>query len=81
MTYVIDAWFERSNPYLRVIHRSTGIPIVHWQGSSLMRKLENGSICVEDFAESPSQELVKELFYWIVLSKRERCKTPLCSSL
>ncbi|MDO6514194.1 MULTISPECIES: hypothetical protein [Neptuniibacter] len=62
MTYVIDAWFERSNPYLRVIHRSTGIPIVHWQGSSLMRKLENGSICVEDFAESPSQELVKELF-------------------
>jgi hypothetical protein len=62
MTYMIDAWFERKNPYLRVIHRSTGVPIVNWQGTALMEKLQNGAICVEDFSESPSQELVKELF-------------------
>ncbi len=62
MTYMIDAWFERNNPYLRVIHRSTGVPIVNWQGDALNRRLQNGAICVEDFEESPSQELVKELF-------------------
>jgi hypothetical protein len=62
MTYVIDAWFERSNPYLRVTHRATGIPIVHWQGNALRKQLENGTICVEDFSDTPSQELVKELF-------------------
>lgn len=62
MTYMIDAWFERSNPYLRVIHRSTGIPLVNWHGDKLLNKLQNGAICVEDFKETPSQELVKELF-------------------
>ncbi len=62
MTYLIDAWFERNNPYLKVIHRATGIPVVSWQGETLVRKIQNGSICVDDFAGEPSQELVKELF-------------------
>ncbi len=62
MTYMIDAWLERNNPYLRVVHRSTGVPVVSWQGETLIRKLQNGSICVEDFNGEPTQELIKELF-------------------
>ncbi|EAR61092.1 hypothetical protein [Neptuniibacter caesariensis] len=62
MTYTIDAWFERENPYLKVIHRKTGISVLNWQGETLKRKILNGAINVEDFNQPPSQELVKELF-------------------
>ncbi|WP_286237335.1 PA4570 family protein [Neptuniibacter halophilus] len=62
MTYLIDAWLERQNPYLRIIHRPTGVPVVNWQGETLHKKLQNGAICVEDLAQPPSQELVRELF-------------------
>jgi len=62
MTYMIDAWFERNNPYLKVIHRSTGISVVNWQGDTLTNKLQSGAICVDDFEGTPSQDLVKEIF-------------------
>ncbi|MCP4594980.1 hypothetical protein [Neptuniibacter sp.] len=62
MTFLIDAWLERSNPYLKVIHRSTGVPVVSWHGETLLKKFQSGSICAEDFEETPSQELIKELF-------------------
>lgn len=62
MTYLIDAWFERENPYLKVIHKNTGNQIISWQGETLKKRLQAGEICVEDFENSPSQELVKELF-------------------
>ena len=62
MTYLIDAWLERETPYLRVIHRTTGKSVLTWQGQRLQEKLQAGDICVEDLAQPPSQELIKELF-------------------
>lgn len=62
MTYLIDAWFERKNPYLRVIHCTTGVSVVSWQGEVLAKKLQSGAICIEDFGGEPTQELIKDLF-------------------
>jgi len=62
VTYLIDAWLERENPYLKVIHKTTGTPILSWHGDTLKKRFQNGEICVEDFEDTPSQELVKELF-------------------
>ncbi len=62
MTYLIDAWFERKNPYLRVIHCTTGVSVVSWQGEVLAKKLQSGAICIEDFEGEPTQELIKDLF-------------------
>ncbi|PIE24021.1 MAG: hypothetical protein CSA60_03850 [Neptuniibacter caesariensis] len=62
MTYLIDAWFEREDPYLKVIHRKTGISVLSWRGETLLKKLSSGSLNTDDFNQPPSQELVKELF-------------------
>lgn len=62
MTYLVNAWFERSNPYLRIIHRETGKSVLYWQGEQLRSKFQYGGINMEDFADNADQELVKELF-------------------
>ena len=62
MSFIIDAWLERSNPYLKVIHKQTGIAVLSWQKDMLNKQLANGSLCIEDLSCSPSQDLIKELF-------------------
>lgn len=62
MTYQIDAWLERTNPYLKVLNRKTGKPVLHWQGEQLRQKLDDGTLAVEDLSAPISQELVKDLF-------------------
>ncbi|MBY4678604.1 PA4570 family protein [Marinobacterium arenosum] len=64
MTYQIDAWLERQDPYLRVTDKTTGIPVIDWNAKRLHGLLERGAICPDDFTASDvnQQELVKELF-------------------
>ena len=62
MSFLIDAWLERDNPYLRVVHKQTGKAVLDWRGDILTKQLNSGSICIDDFSAQPSQELIKELF-------------------
>ncbi|MCV6590573.1 MAG: hypothetical protein OIF57_16335 [Marinobacterium sp.] len=63
MTYQIDAWLERQDPYIRVTDRNTGIQVINWSSTRLKGLLERGAICPEDFQSSDNQqELVKDLF-------------------
>lgn len=64
MTYQIDAWLERQDPYIRVTDKNTGVQVINWSSQRLKGLLERGAICPDDFC-SPSanqQELVKDLF-------------------
>ena len=62
MSFLIDAWLERDNPYLKVVHKQTGKAVLNWQGEMLTKQLASGSISVSDFASEPSHDLIKELF-------------------
>lgn len=64
MTYQIDAWLERQDPYLRVTDKVTGVPVIDWNSQRLKSLLDRGAICTEDFynTEKNQQELVKDLF-------------------
>lgn len=62
MLYMVDAWFERSNPYLRIIDNDTGISVLNWQGDTLKKKFQDGYLSIEDFSVNPTNELVAELF-------------------
>lgn len=62
MSFLIDAWLERDNPYLKVVHKQTGKAVLNWQGEMLNKQLASGSICVSDLASEPSPDLIKELF-------------------
>jgi len=64
MTYMIDAWLERPDPYLRVTHKLTGIRIIDWKTEQIREMLDCGALCPDDFSDgrrSP-KELVRELF-------------------
>jgi len=64
MTYQIDAWLERQDPYIRVTDKHTGIQVINWNSKRLKGLLERGAICPEDFQDTSAnqQELVKDLF-------------------
>ncbi|QEQ97428.1 hypothetical protein [Neptunomonas concharum] len=64
MTYMIDAWLERSDPYIRVIHKERKIPVLEWKGQQVNEMIASGALCPFDFSTSNinTQELVKELF-------------------
>lgn len=64
MTYQIDAWLERQDPYIRVTDKHTGIQVINWNSTRLKGLLERGAICADDFCtpDTNQQELVKDLF-------------------
>ncbi|MGY8872811.1 MAG: hypothetical protein ACKVJE_20455 [Pseudomonadales bacterium] len=64
MTYQINAWLERSDPYIKVIHKARKIPVIQWNGDQVKEMIATGSLCPADFSDSRTneQELIKELF-------------------
>lgn len=65
MTYFIDAWLDRPQPYLRIVNRITGHVCVQVQGEELEELREQGVLDMNDLSSSePSQlkELVRQLF-------------------
>lgn len=72
MTYMIDAWLERPDPYIRVVHRERKIPVIQWQGERVKEMIATGILCPFDFSDERvnQQELIKELF---VLSCLDDC--------
>ncbi|WP_372739025.1 hypothetical protein [Neptunomonas sp.] len=64
MTYQINAWLERSDPYIKVIHKARKIPVIQWNGDQVEEMIASGFLCPADFSDSGKneQELIKELF-------------------
>lgn len=73
MTYLIDAWLERPDPYIRVIHKTRKIPVLEWHGKQVNEMLCNGVISPDDLTSTTTntQELVKELFILSCLEEAE----------
>ncbi len=64
MSYLIDAWLERPDPYLRVTHRHTGVSVIEWRDQRVRALLERGVICPSELQQCSccSKEMVQELF-------------------
>lgn len=66
MTYFINAWLERPQPYLQVIHRESGRICVDFPAPVLEELCRNGDICPGDLNTSnrtATQEVVRQLFH------------------
>ncbi len=59
MTYFIDAWLDRPQPYLRIINRLTGQVCVQIEGEDLEELREQGALDINDL-NSPEPLLIKE---------------------
>lgn len=60
----IDAWLDRTNPYIRIIDQESGDVITQFEGEEVNECLERGHICVRDLCcNTPraQHEIVKHL--------------------
>ncbi|MFC3608750.1 PA4570 family protein [Stutzerimonas tarimensis] len=67
MTYLIDAWLDRRDPYLRILHRETGAVCALLKGETLEELREQGGLDLHDLESSEPQvlkELVRSLFLY-----------------
>ncbi len=70
MTYQIDAWLERSDPYLRIIDRQSGVVVMEWRNQRLKVLLEQGDITRQELEDKSTnqQALVRDLFLYDCIS-------------
>jgi hypothetical protein len=61
MNLLLDAWFERSNPMLRVLDQNTGQEVISWDKDTVDNALDTGLICSEDFKQQLSDQEFLEL--------------------
>ena len=66
MTYFIDAWLDRPQPYLRVINRLTGNICVHIEGENLEELREQGVLDNNDL-NSAEPWVIKQQVRQLVL--------------
>ncbi|MDM7858589.1 PA4570 family protein [Thiopseudomonas acetoxidans] len=59
MTYFIDAWLDRPQPYLRIINRLTGHTCLQIEGNELEKLREQGILDIQDLS-SPEPSHIKE---------------------
>ncbi|MDF2182157.1 hypothetical protein [Neptuniibacter sp. CAU 1671] len=70
MTYQIDAWLERSDPYLRIIDCQSGVVVMEWRNQRLKGLLEQGDITRQELEDKSTnqQALVRDLFLYDCIS-------------
>ncbi len=71
MTYFINAWLERPQPYLQIIHRDTGRVCVDFPAAVLEELCRNGDLCPSDLCTntaSATKEVVRHLFHMATLN-------------
>ena len=59
MTYFIDAWLDRPQPYLRIVNRLTGDVCLQIEGEELEDLREQGALDINDL-NNPEPWMVKE---------------------
>lgn len=65
MTYFIDAWLDRPQPYLRIINRLTGNVCIQIEGEDLEALREQGVLNINDLSSAEPlaiKEQVRHLF-------------------
>lgn len=65
MTYMIDAWLDRPQPYLRILHRDTGEVCAVLEEEALDELREQGGLELSELSTSEPgvlKELVRNLF-------------------
>lgn len=65
MTYFIDAWLDRSHPFLRILHRETGEVCAVLHEDALDELRDQGELDFDGFYSTEPQvqkELVRSLF-------------------
>lgn len=65
MTYFIDAWLDRPQPYLRIINRLTGNVCVQIEGENLEALREQGVLDSNELSNSEPlaiKEQIRHLF-------------------
>lgn len=65
MTYLIDAWLDRPQPYLRILHRESGQVCVTLEAAALAQLQEQGDLDMASLTSSEPQtlkELLRTLF-------------------
>lgn len=65
MTYLIDAWLDRPQPYLRILDRSTGAVCITLEGDALDELRDQGDLDLLELSTSEPcvlKEQVRNLF-------------------
>lgn len=65
MTYLIDAWLDRPQPYLRILNRETGEVCALFEQDALEELREQGELDLHNLASTEPpvlKELVRTLF-------------------
>lgn len=65
MTYLIDAWLDRPQPYLRIVDRNTGAVCVSLEGDALDELRDQGDLDLQELSTSEPcvlKEQVRNLF-------------------
>lgn len=71
MNYFINAWLERPQPFLQVIHRESGRVCVDFPAHTIEELCRSGEICHADFTATTTaaiQETVRNLFHLATLN-------------
>lgn len=64
MTFYINAWLNRINPFVSVCDRKNGEELLRLEAPELKKHMANGDLCLSDFCTNHTPELqtlVKEL--------------------
>ena len=67
MTYLIDAWLDRPQPYLRILNRNTGQVCAVLKGDALDELRDQGELDLHELNSSEPQvlkEWVRNLFLY-----------------
>ncbi len=67
MTYLIDAWLDRPQPYLRILHRDSGQVCALLQEDELVELRDQGDLDLHELGSSEPlvlKELVRSLFLY-----------------
>ncbi|MBB3102810.1 hypothetical protein [Azomonas macrocytogenes] len=65
MTYLIDAWLDRPQPYLRILHRETGEVCAVLEADALEELRDHGGLDMSELTSNEPlvlKELVRNLF-------------------
>ena len=68
MTFYINAWLDRVDPFISLHNRHTGEEVVRFEKNALQECLEQGDFCLNEFC-NPCQRMQQELVKCLLLTQ------------
>lgn len=72
MTFSINAWLDRSNPFIELRNNKTGELMAHFTGERLRSCIEQGDICLRELCKA-DQATQQELVRCLLLTHCSQC--------